>query len=121
MWSDVGTAQVTAKATEAGGRLEVHSADGSPLGALSCGATGGGLLVEPLSAPALAAGLAALLDDPAKRRELGARGRRAVLEGFGDQSMAERTLGLYRELVDRNRATAGHRAEAGPSTGTSGP
>src|SRR6185436_21127026 len=41
-------------------------------------ATGGGVLVEPGSAGALAEALKALLLDPARRRELGRRGREAV-------------------------------------------
>lgn len=58
--------------------------------------TGGGLLSEPGSAPDLAAKLARLLADPALRRELGERGRAAVLERFSARRMAEETLEAYR-------------------------
>lgn len=69
-------------------------------------ATGGGTLVEPLSADALADGLAALLDDPELRRALSAAGRTAVLEGFSDRQMAEATLAFYQGLaeIQQNRS-----------------
>lgn len=65
-------------------------------------ATGGGILVEPLSPEALAQGIAALLDDPDRRRALGASGRQAVLERFSDHQMAEATLAFYQGLVREN-------------------
>lgn len=64
-------------------------------------ATGGGILVEPHSAAALASGLRQLLDEPAKRAELGAAGRSAVLDRFGDTPMAKATAALYESLVSR--------------------
>jgi glycosyltransferase involved in cell wall biosynthesis len=51
-------------------------------------ATGGGLLVPPDDPGALAAGLDALLRDPARAEELGRRGRAAVLERFTLMRMA---------------------------------
>ncbi len=69
-------------------------------------ATGGGILVEPQSVEALAAGLAALLDDRQRRLELGRRGREAVLAGFNDEVMAQRTLAVYEEMIGAAR-TAG--------------
>ncbi|MCH7667507.1 MAG: glycosyltransferase family 4 protein [Acidobacteria bacterium] len=70
-------------------------------------ATGGGILVEPHSAQALAAGLRKLLDAPGARARLGAAGRTAVLERFSDGPMAEATASLYQSLV----AAALHPAE----------
>jgi glycosyltransferase involved in cell wall biosynthesis len=62
-------------------------------------ATGGGLLVEPDSPQALAAGLRELMDDPARRAELGRRGREAVLRDFTDVAMARRSLEVYRRFL----------------------
>jgi glycosyltransferase involved in cell wall biosynthesis len=61
--------------------------------------TGGGLLVEPGSPPALAAALRRLADDPALARELGRRGRAAVAERHGAAAMAEATVDVYRRLL----------------------
>jgi glycosyltransferase involved in cell wall biosynthesis len=60
--------------------------------------TGGGILCEPNSVPALAEALASLMDDPGRRAELGRRGREAVHERFSDTIMAERTVELYQWL-----------------------
>jgi glycosyltransferase involved in cell wall biosynthesis len=62
-------------------------------------ATGGGLLVEPDNPADLAAGLRRLLDDPALRRELGAKGQEAVRGRFSDDEMAARTLEVFRRYV----------------------
>ena len=62
-------------------------------------ATGGGVLVEPGSAEALADGLRSLLRDPEKRRALGQQGREAVHARFGDATMADRTLAVYQDAV----------------------
>jgi glycosyltransferase involved in cell wall biosynthesis len=51
-------------------------------------ATGGGLLCEPNDPVALARELETLLLDPIRARELGARGREAVLERFTVEHMA---------------------------------
>ena len=67
--------------------------------------TGGGILVEPCSPRALAQGLRQLIDDPSQRRELGAAGRRAVLERYDEGTMAEETLDLYRSLLTPAQAT----------------
>jgi glycosyltransferase involved in cell wall biosynthesis len=50
-------------------------------------ATGGGLVSEPGAKP-LAAAIQELLDDPARRKALGAAGRRAVFERFTAERMA---------------------------------
>ena len=69
-------------------------------------ATGGGLLVEPGSAAALAGGLLELVRDPERRRELGRRGRQAVEGGFDSRKMAERTAAVYRRLTRAEEASA---------------
>ena len=61
--------------------------------------TGGGLLVEPGSVEALAGGLRALLDDEARRLELGRRGRAAVIAGRGEERMARATAAVLTEAV----------------------
>jgi glycosyltransferase involved in cell wall biosynthesis len=62
-------------------------------------ATGGGLLVEPDSPQAVAAGLRALMTDPARRAELGRRGREAVRRHYSDEAMARRTLEVYQRYL----------------------
>ncbi len=69
-------------------------------------ASGGGILVEPESPIALAAGLRRLIADPARRRALGVRGRRAVEEELSADSMARSTADVY-ERVLRGDATVG--------------
>lgn len=65
-------------------------------------ATGGGLLVEPGSPEALARGIAGLLDDPARRTELGRQGREAVHARFSDAAEAADALEVYgRVLAER--------------------
>jgi glycosyltransferase involved in cell wall biosynthesis len=61
--------------------------------------TGGGLLVEPGDADALARGLRQLLEDPAHRDELGRKGKQAVHEHFNADTMARETLAVYRNYV----------------------
>ena len=51
-------------------------------------ATGGGILCEPDDPASLADGLESLLTDELRARELGERGRRAVLERFTAERMA---------------------------------
>jgi glycosyltransferase involved in cell wall biosynthesis len=63
------------------------------------GDTGGGVLFEPGSAAELAHALDDLRRDPDRRRELGRRGREAVLRDRTDDRMADDTLGVYHELV----------------------
>jgi glycosyltransferase involved in cell wall biosynthesis len=54
-----------------------------------------GLLVEPHNPAALADALAELLDDPARRAELGAQARRTVVEGFDLRAAARELAGLF--------------------------
>ncbi len=67
--------------------------------------TGGGLLVNPDSAEALADGLQAVLRDRVFAARLGSAGSEAVRRGFGVEHMAWRTLKVYesaRRIMDRN-------------------
>jgi glycosyltransferase involved in cell wall biosynthesis len=64
------------------------------------GATGGGLLVPPDDPTALAAALAQLLTDPARRVELGRKGREAVHEHFSAAAEARRTVEVLQRFVD---------------------
>ncbi len=61
--------------------------------------TGGGILVEPESAAALARGLASLTAEPAERLRLARAGARAARERFHEGTMAEETLALYRRVL----------------------
>jgi glycosyltransferase involved in cell wall biosynthesis len=55
-------------------------------------ATGGGLLCPPEDPAALAAAIGELLADPPRARELGERGRQAVLDRFSVERMAREIL-----------------------------
>ena len=61
--------------------------------------TGGGILVEPESAEALARGLASLTAAPEERLRLARAGARAARERFDEGTMAEETLALYRRVL----------------------
>jgi ABC-type lipoprotein export system ATPase subunit/glycosyltransferase involved in cell wall biosynthesis len=63
-------------------------------------ATGGGLLVPPGDADALANSLAGLLRDPGRRAELGRRGRAAVESAFTDEHMAANMLEVYEAAMN---------------------
>jgi len=62
-------------------------------------ATGGGLLVEPGHANALADALEALANDPVRRIELATTGQKKVRELFGPGRMAEKSLELFERMV----------------------
>lgn len=61
--------------------------------------TGGGLLVAPDDADALAEGLLRLSRDPSLAEELGGNGFRAVREFYDVSIMADRTLEVYRRCL----------------------
>src|SRR5262249_42539529 len=58
-----------------------------------------GLVVPARDAAALAQAIRALLDDPARRAELGARGRARVVRLFSYQRMAAATLAAYERFL----------------------
>jgi glycosyltransferase involved in cell wall biosynthesis len=60
--------------------------------------TGGGLLYDPFEPGALERALAALLDDPARARELGRRAREGAARHFSVDAMAEAYLDIYRSV-----------------------
>jgi glycosyltransferase involved in cell wall biosynthesis len=70
-------------------------------------ATGGGILVAPGDADALARGWTELMTDPARRRVLGERGYDNVRSHYSAAGMRDRALEVYRSLV----APAAQRAE----------
>ena len=61
--------------------------------------TGGGLLVEPDSAVAVAGGIFTLWKDRALLEELGRRGAQGVREHYSAARMAERALQVYGEII----------------------
>lgn len=63
-----------------------------------------GLLVEPRDAKSFAEALTHLLIDPVERRRMGMRGRERVKEYFTAERMAQETLLLYEELLQRRSA-----------------
>lgn len=65
-----------------------------------------GLLVRPRDGEALAEALEALLTDPQRRARMGVRGRERVLAGFTSAQVVERTLAVYRELLERGGIAA---------------
>jgi len=65
-----------------------------------------GLLVSPEEgAPALAAAIESLLDDPERRRRMGRAGRARVLRDFTVQSMVAKTAEVYRAAASSRGAS----------------
>jgi glycosyltransferase involved in cell wall biosynthesis len=60
--------------------------------------TGGGLLFEPGSSQALAAGIKRMILEPDYARQCGRRAREAVNQRYNAQLMAQRMIELYRSL-----------------------
>lgn len=58
-----------------------------------------GFLVPPRDAPALAAALERLINDPTLRASMGAAGRKRVEENFSDAIICAKTLAVYESLV----------------------
>lgn len=61
--------------------------------------TGGGILVEPHDPAALAEALASLIADPDRAREVGRRGRQAVLDRFTADHMAAGVMQVLRTVT----------------------
>jgi glycosyltransferase involved in cell wall biosynthesis len=70
-----------------------------------------GVLVRPESSSALAAAIADLLLDPARRAELGSTGRRRVESEFSVRRMAERVADLYEEVIRTRGKVRGKQRE----------
>jgi glycosyltransferase involved in cell wall biosynthesis len=60
-----------------------------------------GLLVDPHDVGAIAAAVVALLEDPDRRRVLGAAGRTRVLERFSIDRLVDRNVEHYRQVLAR--------------------
>jgi len=80
-------------------RLAVVASDIPPLREV-LGEGEGGVLVPPGDGAALAAAVVRLLDDPTARRTLGAAGRRRFEERYTLAVVADRTVDLYRRLLE---------------------
>ncbi len=65
-----------------------------------------GLLAEPGDAESLQAALAALLADPAKREAMGKAGRERFLNYYTRQTLVDRTLMFYREVLESSASQA---------------
>jgi len=82
-----------------------------------------GFTVAPRDSEALAAKIQRLLDNPLLRARFGEAGRRRVEEEFSADRMAQRTLDLYREILQNGRAKtvppayAAFRSQAQPAEG----
>jgi glycosyltransferase involved in cell wall biosynthesis len=92
--------------------IEAHAA-GRPVVASDTGGVGdwlehgvSGLMVPPGDARALAGALQELLDDPPRRRALGAAGRQAVARGFSEARHLEVLFDAYRAARLRRQALA---------------
>ena len=96
----------------------VYEGFGLPVGeAMACGVpvistTGGalpevvgnaGILVPPANSSALAKAIGELLANPLKAQDLGLAGYRRVQKHFTWQKAAEKTVNVYREVIDGNR------------------
>jgi glycosyltransferase involved in cell wall biosynthesis len=68
--------------------------------------TGGGLIVPPDDAQALATALADLLQNPQRRRQLGERGRAAVESRFTEELMAANMLKVFDDVTSRKTTQA---------------
>jgi glycosyltransferase involved in cell wall biosynthesis len=64
-------------------------------------------LVTPGDVGELTAALAAMLDDPARRAEYGARGRTRVEELFSWRAVAEKVAAAYEEVIEDYRVSTG--------------
>lgn len=66
--------------------------------------SGGGVVVEPENADALAAALLALRDDPEARKEMGDKGRRFVLEQYTREVLGQRFADTVAAAAERGKS-----------------
>jgi glycosyltransferase involved in cell wall biosynthesis len=66
-----------------------------------------GIVVPPANAGAIAAAIGRLAESAGMRSEMGAAARARVLENYSIETMAARTLALYRECVRKTRGERG--------------
>ena len=69
-----------------------------------------GLMVRPGDPVAIADAICRLRDDVSLRRRLGAAGRRRFVEEFTLDSSVDRTLSLYRKILENSRPAAAEQA-----------
>ncbi len=62
-----------------------------------------GILVKPQDIKALTQAMAYILDHPAEAKEMGQRGRQAVLERYSWEVEKKKLLGLYAQLVQQSK------------------
>ncbi len=62
-------------------------------------ATGGGILVEPESAEAIAEGILQLYRDPSKRKQLGTVGKTNVHQKFNDEIIAQQLMKVFEKYL----------------------
>jgi glycosyltransferase involved in cell wall biosynthesis len=93
--------------------LEAMAA-GTPVVQPRCGAfteivqrTGGGILVEPDNAAALADGFYRLWQDPELRQELGRRGQEGVRTHFSSEAMTQKAIAVYQSLIQPEEVAVG--------------
>ena len=63
--------------------------------------SGCGVCVNPFDIEGAAAAISDIVDNPERAREMGANGRRAVLEKYNWNTQSEILLDLYNSLLDR--------------------
>ena len=74
------------------------------------------VLVPPGDAAALADAIAALAQDPERRRRYGAASRRIVEDGFSDAAVGAATVAVYRAVLEEVGAGPGNSASVRPSS-----
>jgi glycosyltransferase involved in cell wall biosynthesis len=65
--------------------------------------TGGGLLVEPENAVALAEAIARLMDEPEEANQMGTAGAEGIARHYGVEEIVGQTVGVYEEALGRAR------------------